>query len=286
MRSRLLLLVACGLALVGCETEFDPFEESDIGFSVFGVLDTAADTQFVRVADLRNPARPGEPLDATVTLEHLGTGAVVTLRDSVFVFSNGGYAHNLWTAAPIAQDAAYRLTVARPSATTASAVFRTPPTFPNPTLDSGIIPFVTSAENPPELQQIVFTGIETFADLRIRYHLSRGGGTVTISYLDRLMTLPDGRKRVGFNAYEDVQRAIGTPENVCPGLVSAEIFVAAATEEWPDVLDLDPETAALPGTVSNVEGGLGYVGGVEIRTREWGAMAAVFFFHEAGCVVQ
>ena len=278
---RVCLLLAAGLALAACETEFEPFEQSDLTFSLFGVLDAAADTQFVRVADLRRPARVGEPLDATVTLEHLGTGARTVLRDSVFVLAGGGVVHNVWTPERVAADAPYRITASRPGGTAATAELRTPPTFPDPELDSGIT-LSTSVANPPRLQQVFFPGVEAFADLRIRYRLT--SGTVVVSYLDRAVPMDGGGFRIAFNAYEDAQRALtGRPGEGCPSLRSAEVVVAATTAAWPDVLELDPEAAALPGTITNVEGGVGFVGGVERRRGPWPAMAAVFGFHEAGC---
>jgi hypothetical protein len=89
---------------------------------------------------------------------------------------------------------------------------------------------------------------------------------------------------VSFSAYEDVQRALsGAPGALCPRLRSAEIFVAAATEAWPELGSLDRETRALPATASNVEGGLGFVGGVITRSRVWEGMNGVFSLHWQGC---
>lgn len=280
----LLIILLAGAVLPGCEASFDPFEESDLSVSMFGYLDTAADTQFVRVSLIRTPAVAGKPLDATVRLEDLGTGATVVLRDSLYTYTNGGLAYNVWTDTPIAADAAYRLTATRPDGAVASVVIRTPPTFPNPQIDSGIVPFSTSIENPPRVQQISFTGIERLADVWIRYTLSDAGRIVTRSYLDQVVYLPDGRISLAFNAYESVQEVLtGTAGQGCPGLLSAQIFVAATTADWPEVLNLDPETLAFPGVISNVEGGLGYVGAIETRSHIWEAMPSVFFFHRGGC---
>ena len=277
------VLLFCALALGACETEFEPFESGDLNFSMVGYIDAEADTQFVRVTDLQRPARPGEALDATVTLENLATGAVTVLRDSVFEFRGGAFVHNVWTPEPVAENTPYRLSAQRAGGGTASATFRTPTIFPNPVLDSGVT-LSSSAENPPVLQQIFFSGIEKLADLRIRYALRGSGGTVTISYLDRVREAGNGGLRVSFNAYEDVQRRLaGEAGRGCPSLLSAQVFVAAATEDWPDVQGLDLETFALPGTISNVEGGVGYVGGVSVRTGSWTGMQTVFALHQAGC---
>lgn len=67
---------------VACEAPFDPFGENAIGpFSMYGYLDLNADIQWIRVTPIRQAGLAGpEPIDAVVTLEHLGTGQVVSLR--------------------------------------------------------------------------------------------------------------------------------------------------------------------------------------------------------------
>jgi hypothetical protein len=82
----------------------EPFAENAVGpFAIFGYLDLRADTQWVRLMPIRRNLIPTpDPIDAIVTLEHLGTGRVVMLRDSLFAFTDGksggvGYAHNFWT---------------------------------------------------------------------------------------------------------------------------------------------------------------------------------------------
>jgi hypothetical protein len=89
---RLLPLLAGSALVAGCDHPFEPFQENTLGpFSVFGYLDLNADVQWVRVMPIRQTllAEPG-PIDAVVTLEHLGTGRVVTLRDSLFAYTDHG----------------------------------------------------------------------------------------------------------------------------------------------------------------------------------------------------
>lgn len=287
MRARYLLCFA-GLAvlvgvLAGCESTFDPFEESEITFSVFGYVDVAADTQFVRVSALRRSVEDAGALEAEVTLEDLTRGDRSALRDSVVRFENGAVVHNFWTTKRINPATAYRLTVTGSDGATASAAFATPPQFPNPTLESGITIY-SSPQFPPMAQAIFFNGIEKFADLRVAYRLEEPNTTVVVSYLDRVLDTGEGTSSVSFNAYEDVQSALaGTPGPDCPRLRAATVFVAATTDAWPDLADLDTETLALPTTASNVEGGLGFVGGVITRSRVWEGMQGVFSLHWQGC---
>ena len=274
------LLCFVSVLAAGCEAAFDPFERSDIAFSLFGYFDAAADTQYVRVGTLQESAYDAVPSDAAVMLERLDTGDAVTLRDSVFLFSNGALAHNYWTAAPVEAGTAYRLTAVDSTGARAVATFETPAAFPDPILDAGLhLP--PGPPLPPEIQAIRIPGVEKLADLQVRYTLANPDLVVTVSYLDRVRRTPEGIDVVSFGAYADVKRVLG--DTACPDLRSAEVFVAAATDEWPDVLDLDLETLALLNTVNNVEGGLGYVGGVMTRRLEWGAMQLVFAFYHAQC---
>lgn len=126
-------LLAATLA-TGCEAPFDPFQENAAGpFSVYGYLDLKADTQWIRVMPVRQDLVPDSaPIDAVVTLEHLGSGRVVTLRDSLFTYRDPGldgvaYAHNFWTTEPIEPEATYRLVAMRSDGAATTALVEMPP---------------------------------------------------------------------------------------------------------------------------------------------------------------
>lgn len=276
-------VLAVALAAGGCESAFEPFEETDVALSLFGYLDVAADTQWVRVSALRQGVGASEPTGVAVTLEHLGTGERTALRDSAFRFPTGAVVHNFWTARRVEPGTAYRLVATRPDGAAATVRLRTPPLFPVPDLESGLSPF-SSPSNPPTGQSMRITGVEKLADLRIVFELSEPDVTVVVNYLGKVQRTPDGALIVGTNTYADVQRALGGRDTrVCPGLRRATVFLAAATDAWPDLLGLDPEELALPSASSNVEGGLGYVGGVASMEGRWPSLESVFFFHQAGC---
>src|SRR5512138_1500022 len=83
-----LLLAGCLASLpAACADSFSPIAPSELRYSVFGYLDASADTQWIRVMPIR-PLVPTAPdsFAATVTLEHLNTGRVITLRDSLFTY--------------------------------------------------------------------------------------------------------------------------------------------------------------------------------------------------------
>lgn len=90
-----------------CDTPFEPIAEGDVRFPVFGYLDASADTQWIRVMPIRPLATTSpDSFGITVTLEDLGTGRVIPLRDSLFPFTHhadadvgsaGTYVHDFWT---------------------------------------------------------------------------------------------------------------------------------------------------------------------------------------------
>lgn len=133
------LLLALMVALAACDESFEPIAPSGFAFSVFGNLDAGVDTQLIRIMPIRalRTTSP-DPLAVTVTLEHLGTGRIVQLEDSVFEFSSasdpaigseGLYVHNFWTAEPIEPGATYRFSVRREGEEPADAVVEIPPDF-------------------------------------------------------------------------------------------------------------------------------------------------------------
>ncbi|MEM8601498.1 MAG: hypothetical protein AAGF99_16410 [Bacteroidota bacterium] len=273
------------LAFAGCEASLDPFEETDLRFSIFGYLDVAADTQFVRVSELQESIFLGDDLDAVVELEEVGGTTRVVLQDSLLTFTSGARVHAPWTTAPIAPASTYRLTVTAPDGSTARATIETPAAVPTPFFLNGLSE-ASSADNPPNLQALQIRGAEKLADLRIDYVLAEPRTRVSVSYLDRArVDSSDGSFRVGFNAYADVQNQVaGNTSTFCPRLQGAELFIAATTPSWPDFPLIDLESLALPGTVSNVEGGLGFVGGVATTRQSLGSLVLVFSLNQAACL--
>lgn len=107
-----LVLATLG-TLAACQDPFDPFSETaETGFAVYGYLDTEADTQFVRVAQLRRrPEAPTTPSTPTVeTLDEV-TGAVVAWRDSLVTLTDGTQAALYYTTAAFLPGHTYRLRV-------------------------------------------------------------------------------------------------------------------------------------------------------------------------------
>jgi hypothetical protein len=248
-------VLLAGLGHAGCDTSFEPFQESDHYFSVFGYLDASADTQYVRVTPLRNSlVATAGPLDATVTLEDLASGRRTVLRDSAFVFGGRAAVHNYWTTEDVLPGAAYRLTVTRSDGAATTATIRIPDTFPDPqVVAEPFRPIVIRAR-----------GVERLADIRMVYRLlerfSGRRATYEVSYLTDASRTAEAFV-VFLNTERDFQQ-IQTRYGQGVQIESAHVVVGAAGPDWPDLTEIDLETLALADVVSNVEHGVGFVGGV------------------------
>ncbi|MEM1271203.1 MAG: hypothetical protein AAGI08_14270 [Bacteroidota bacterium] len=255
------LLFAAGLLVIaGCDSsEFDPFQESDLGYSVFGYLDVSADTQFVRVSPIRQALEQSpEPLSVEVRLEDLDRGKSATMRDSVFnlpSLDGVRFVHNFWTDESIRPSTRYRLTLTGPDGARSVSEVVTPDSVPQP--------FVLF--NPTfQIAQIEIDTDDRIADLRIQYTFARPARGDTL-VLDRsyVEDLQEGRQRwfVRVPLITDI-RDFQNLNGRALDLVRIEAFVAIAGPSWPDFAVIDDETFALPRAISNVDAGVGFFGAV------------------------
>jgi len=276
-------LVALGL-LAACDTtSLDPFEQSGQYFSIFGYLNASEDTQFVRVSALRDTiATVPAPLDAVVALEHRGTGERTAWRDSVFQFANGRYAHNFWSPQRLEPGATYRLTVTRSDGAASAVTVTMPERIAHPFLDTGASVGIL---NPP-LQAVAVEGVDELADVQFRYRVRRGDDPgmaeerITMSYLAEVQRFNNGRLAFNANLYQDLRDRTG---GGCPLVLDTELYLVAAGPGWPDFLEFDPETLAVPGVVGNVEHGVGFVGGVTTRVVDWTFLTGLFQSKQQWC---
>ncbi len=246
------------LVLGGCETAVDPFQESDNYFSIGGVIDASADTQFVRLTPLRRSvSTPAEPIDALVTTTDLSTGQITVWHDSVFTLHPEGIAHNMWSAFDFKPGHSYRLEARRTDGAAATAVIALPDTFPEVVVQ---IPMFSPTAT------INVLDVEKLADLRLIF-CGRESDSPTIRRIDVSLIERTSRYEGGFTTrVEAFEIAAMT------GLSHVywiRILAMAAGPDWPDFEEMDDETLALPDSYSNVEHGVGFVGGVTSRLAYW-----------------
>lgn len=271
------------VGLLGCEADIDPFEISDRYYSLFGFLDTGVDTQFVRVMPLRDSIALAdvERIDARVTLEDQQRGTTIELKDSLFTFEQGRLAFNFWTDEPITPGTQYRLRVERSDGAQTQAHITMPNQDPKLRL---VVP--TGFGDPRNfVQGIDIEGADQVVDLQLRYmvrfpHQPVGSAQpITISYADNVQPLVDGWG-VGLNAYDDLQGLFRTG---CPIVLSTTVFVATASADFPDLESFDEESLARPDVLTNVENGVGYVGGIASISEQWPALTGFLAQRQALC---
>lgn len=269
LSSRLLAALLASALAAGCDDAVQPLhEDGNAVFSMVGYLDLMSDTQWVRVMPVRETLFLGpEPIDAVVTLEHLGSGRIVTLNDSLFVFTGApldgvAYAHNFWTTEPLEAEASYRLRAARSDGASSTAIVVMPPELEMLFLDHG-----ANRRRGPPLGRLQVRA-ERVLFLEILYTVGR----LSTDRPDTLPTTPvaagahwtfttpvPGTQGVGVNA-----DSLPRPDLV--DMYRWEIRVVTGRSDWPYHPGLSDLTVTLPNTMpSNVENGLGFVGGVATR---------------------
>ena len=267
--SRLPAVLLVSALAAGCDDTVQPLHEDENAvFSMVGYLDLMADTQWVRVMPIRETLFLGpDPIDAVVTLEHLGSGRVVTLNDSLFAFSGGpldgvAHVHNFWTTEPLEAEASYRLRAARSDGASSTAVVVMPPELEMLFLDHG-----SNRRRGPPLGRL-HVRAERVLFLEILYTV----GTPSTDGRDILPATPvaagahwtftsgvPGTQGIGVNA-----DSLPRPDLV--DMFRWEIRIVTGRSDWPYHPGLSDPAVTLPSTMpSNVENGLGFVGGVATR---------------------
>ena len=252
--------------LTGCDDTLEPFQPSDDAiFSMVGYLNLKADTQWVRVMPVRRSLLPGAgAIDAVVTLEHVGTGRVVTLRDSLFAFRDetlGGvaYAHNFWTAERLEPEATYRLQATRSDGATSTAVVVMPP-YPD-------ILFVEDNRDRRRGTVLALFQVRAGRVLSVEniYDMGRYAGN------PQTLMAANAAVESDYSIFpSQVPGMIGIEADLDtllfrPGLVDVvrrQFRISVVGADWPYGAELTDLDIFLPGTApSNVENGFGFVGG-------------------------
>ncbi|MBO6576737.1 MAG: hypothetical protein JJ896_13995 [Rhodothermales bacterium] len=267
------LIAFLGLAVAACDTAIDPFDRDGLQFSIQGYLDAQADTQYVRVTPLRDSLALNlfESPDYTVELHHEVDGRTVRMQDSLFRFVGGRFAYNWWASGELEHGRGYRLTVQGADGATSSVRVQIPESIPEMEL---IIPRDPFTPLRFLTQAIKIRKVEKLAALQLKYRVvfppqvEAEPQIVNMSILQRVGPIgPD--LGIAFFPYKDLMARF---DGACPLVLSTEVILAASTDDWPDLEGIDPETLARPDVISNVENGVGFLGGLSITREDWGEL--------------
>jgi hypothetical protein len=256
-----------------CESNFDPMEDNELyDFSMYGYLDLNADTQWIRVMPILDTliSRNSAPLDIEVTLTRESNGEVEVLNDSLFFYNNVAYTWNYWTTATLQLDEEYTVRAESSAGEYSEATVRIPRPFPEPEIEysEGDERGNVSGQGAENLvvAQAIYTVIVYDQGFPSRPF------EVAFSNIGLTQVRENGNYNFTIQAWPVLMNETGKPQSQI-SIQKRELIVASGSEDWPDLSGLTEYEITIPGVVSNVENGTGFIGGVashkvELRTTQ------------------
>lgn len=252
------------LTVTGCNQTFEPLHENDqYYFSIYGYLDAAADTQWVRVGHARGDINElPNPSGIEVSLEHIQSGQTVTMNDSLFVSKS--YL-NYWTTMDIENEQTYRIIAERTDGKASSVSVTTPEEVPPP--------IVVSSVGGDYFDIFVNDTIGKLADVQVKFYVLiaprgiRQQRIYTFPLRDRIERSEafNGTFLISVNT-DPLLQQIARNSGGNMAVVHHQFFVAAGGPEWDDsITSINDLEYFLDETTSNVEDGLGYVIGIDSK---------------------
>lgn len=275
------LLCIAAMLVGACESSVDPFLESDRNFTLFGTLDMARDTQFVRVTPIRDSLEPGAPapLDVSVASVDLQTGDRVAWSDSILHFDDGSHGHVFYAPLRIRAGHRYRIEVDPGGADVVTFAEVNVPRAPRAVIRPEDVTATVTAGGivVRGTQEILWEGMDApplavaqwyrfVVSDRLPFEDVLLPGEPAASSVD-----DDARTwRVVLNLAHD-RAVLGTVVNVRGAALAGlgQEVVVMDPAFMPPGSVLNPEVLAQPGFRSNVENGFGYVGAVGRFRAEW-----------------
>ncbi len=263
------------LLISGCDQTFQPIHQGNTSpFSMFGYLDASADTQWVRVTPLRTQVGTlREKPNMRVTLQPLPNGEETVMQDSLqyFYLPSGYTAMNHSTTMNLSPGQSYRLRAERPDGAASSVTVTIPEDFPTPT--------TTPVDQEGCIVRLQISGVERLAEVqyqmkvRIRRTKLDIKRSYSVPYRNRMRETSPGEYEATVNIRSARRQILNQlrslPANTEYEILKKYLFVASGGPEWIDrevIESLSDLEYALPGVVSNVENGTGYVIGVVSKT--------------------
>lgn len=259
------ILLLLFLFVTSCNESFNPWEENgEYHFSIYGYLDASADTQWVRVMPVREDLfLEPKPIDAVVTLEHIESGEIVEMNDSLFEYSHNAYAYNFWSTMDLQPNHSYRITATNNDKNSHVEV-TLPEDFPTP-----LVRMESGSGNPSD-DFIFIEGVERLADVRtihyMRLHNSGEEYMIPFVHIQDTIRQVTGDFTLKIDPRED-QNTLGSLLGTTPRTIfRQQIFIASAGPDFHYFPSIDEKIVALPEGISNVENGTGYLAGLVSKT--------------------
>lgn len=262
--SALFFLICTGLFLssLGCDQPFEPLKENGrFNFTMYGVLDLSADTQWVRVSPIRESIySTPEPIDATVTLTRKSTGETEVLQDSLFRLSQNRYVWNYWTDTPLHPEEEYTVRAEDSDGRYSQGTAYVPQNFETPSVDYNDSNQSCRVIIDGTVKRIVVAQI--IYSLVVNYPTSQSfHDHYPISHLDDISTFHTGDYIINARDLSDIADDFSVNTSQI-NIINGSVSIVSGGPNWPDSADASSGIIDLPNSVSNVEKGLGIITGV------------------------
>lgn len=277
---KLILLPAILLlgVLSACEESVSPIIETDRDYTLFGTLDMALDSQFVRVIPIRGSiTETGDVLDVTVQSIELSTQQTFTWRDSIHTFDDGRIGHIFFAPFRIRPSQTYRIEIIPSDSEIITSAETTVPDLPEvEVLDATLARILTTRLD--VRQRILWHGID-----RVPFEIEQWYRFLSLAdftYKDyQLSYAPISRPLAGeTDVWEMDKDLIQDRDSLSTKLELGAFYRLAGIALRITVLDenfvppggeYDRELLAQPGTLSNVENGFGLLASIGRFSVEW-----------------
>jgi len=258
--------VAYTLALVlflgACDNTFEPISSNKHDFfAVYGYLDTAADTQFIRVSPLRDTLEPVPgAYSALASTTQLATGDQVAWQDSNIVLDDGQPGLLFFATLAVTPGTPYRLEVRDAEGAVTRAVTQVPPR-------ASVDPTPVSMDFGQRFVQRVTLRDQTVEPyrLRVRYEVTPPGAdepvTISMPFFHAGLATPNGLQYVLSLELdrEEVLRRLGVPSTDSTVVLHrVGLEIEQLSEEW--------RTPDLPVNIAN---GFGFFGSIARYAETW-----------------
>ncbi len=266
-------------SLVSCDDSVNPILETNRQFTLFGALDMASDTQFVRVIEIRPTlSTPSEKLDAVFTSRQLGTEERHTWKDSVYTFEDGSVGHIFYAPFRVLAGKTYKIDVRKPGSDLVTSATTLVPFHLEPSVQLEEVYRVRTTflvatqrllwwsldEEPYDIEQwyrfFVFDDYG-FEDFRLNHKPTSRASDTHEGFWETSIDLVRDRDSLLANYSEMFVRGY---------LVGLGMTMTVLDEQFkPPGGVFTSEALGQPGTLSNVSDGFGYVGSIGRFSAEW-----------------
>ena len=267
-------VLALGLVvlLCSCENSVNPFIEADRYYSIYGYLDTASDTQFVRVVPLRKTigAIESRDVDAAVSTMALEDDRTIVWRDSVIDMSDGSVAHVFYAAFRPIPEWTYQIDVLRSDGIEATATTTVPPSVAASVSPPRIIPGGLS-------QTVTWSNVD-FPPFRVEVWYRFANNRPNRPFREAILAYSDVGRRTGDDWSVSVPltrdrklvtELLGLPPEML-SISAIGMRLTMTDERWrPPGGIFDVNVLVQPEVFTNVEHGFGFFGSVNHYAFEW-----------------